>query len=152
MKTYEGMELILPYPENWTVSEERQGDWVDSVLLESPDSAFLSINRYPSSTATDEILERALQAMKAEYDSVESEDLAFDLGDGESFGCELRFYVLDLLVCSRLLSFQVEPFSYLVQVQAEDRDFDRLRPVVHAMLCRAIASLDEKIDVSELPL
>ncbi len=47
LKSYQGMDLEIPYPDSWMVSEEKQNDWVDAVTLESPESSFLSINRYP---------------------------------------------------------------------------------------------------------
>lgn len=151
LKTYQGMELEIPYPDNWTVSEVEEEGWVESVLLESPDSSFVSINRYPKDVLPEEVLQQACDAMAAEYEDIEQEDLAFDIGDTDSFGCELRFYLLDLLVVSRLLAFTIGPYSYLVQLQAEDRDFERLRSVFHAMLTKTLQSLDATIDLAELP-
>ncbi len=151
LKSYQGMDLEIPYPDSWMVSEEKQNDWVDAVTLESPESSFLSINRYPKSDAPEEILDQACKAMSAEYEEVEQEDLAFDIGDSDSFGCDLRFYCLDLLVVSRLLAFRLGRHSYLVQMQAEDREFERLRPVFHAMLTKALQSLDPDVSLEELP-
>ncbi len=145
------MDLEFPYPESWSVSEDKQQEWVDAVLVESPDSAFLSINRYPKTDLPEEILEQACQAMANEYEEIEQEDLLFDLGDGDSFGVDLRFYVLDLIVVSRLLAFTIGRYSYLIQMQAEDRDFERLRSVFHAMVTKAIQSLDDQISIEELP-
>lgn len=151
MRTYEGMDLVLPYPDTWTVTEEKTDEWSESVFIESPASAFLSINRYPESAEPDVILDEAYSAMTDEYDELEREDLAFDIGDGESYGCELRFYYLDLLIVSRLMAFRIAERSLLIQIQAEDRDFEGLRPVFHAMLVAGIKSLDPDFDVDELP-
>ncbi len=148
---YRGMDFEMPYPETWRFTEEKQGEWVDSVTFESPDSAFIYIQRFGPGIATDEILQNAIDGMKREYDEIEQEDLDFDLGGDECFGCDLTFYLLDLLVVSRLLALQFGRSTFLIQFQAEDRDFDRLRDVVHAMLAKALQSIDADLNVAALP-
>ena len=148
---YRGMDFEMPYPETWRFTEEKQGEWVDSVTFESPDSAFIYIQRFGPGIATDEILQNAIDGMKREYDEIEQEDLDFDLGGDESYGCDLTFYLLDLLVVSRLLALQIDRHAFLIQFQAEDRDFDRLRDVVHAMLAKALQSIDAELNVAALP-
>lgn len=148
---YHGMDLEMPYPENWQFSEEKQGEWVDSVTFESPDSAFVFIQRFSGRESPDAVLQSAIDGMTQEYDEIEQEDLDFDLGEHESFGCDLSFYLLDLLVISRLLAVQLGRYTYLIQFQAEDRDFERLRIVVRAMLVKALESIDAQLDTSGLP-
>lgn len=151
MSTYEGLGLSLPYPENWKVTEEKDGELTDSIYLESPKTAFLSITRYQVLAGPDAIVEEAVASMRSEYEEIECEDLLFDIGEDESFGCDLRFYCLDLLIVSRLIAFQADQRSFLIQFQAEDREFEGLRLVIHAMLVTAFKSLAPDLPWDELP-
>jgi hypothetical protein len=95
-KTYQGLGMSFHYPDNWRIVEMAEDPLaIDAVSFESPETAVLHISRYPASREPDQLLEEAVRSMREEFDEVEQEDLLFDLGDSESFGCELTFFVLD---------------------------------------------------------
>jgi hypothetical protein len=87
------------------------------------------------------VLEEALPAMKAEYDDVESYEVPSGLTIADSRGMEANFYCLDLLITSRLVAFTVKPYTYLLQMQAEDRTFEKLDLVFQAMQTSILRSL-----------
>jgi hypothetical protein len=151
-KTFQGLGMSFHYPDNWRIVEMAEDPQaIDAVSFESPETAVLHISRYPASREPDQLLEDAVRSMREEFDEVEQEDLLFDLGDSESFGCDLTFFVLDLIVTSRLLSFQLGEHTYLVQMQAEDREFEKHRGLLRAMVLHGLQTLPGHPSLEEFP-
>ncbi len=72
--------------------------------------------------------------MKTDYGEVELEELPLPEMPGVARLVEFRFYYLDLLVISRLLILERGGKTYVIQMQAESRDFDRNEMVFDAIL------------------
>lgn len=160
-KVYRGLGLACTYPENWQLSEETVAEHADQSTvvgfnLQSPTSAFMSVYRYPRSVSPDEAIEEATKAIAADYEGIELSSFAperellhVDLAPSQpknnvpnaSRGTDLNFYYLDLLITVRLISFQFAQHTFLVQFQAEDRDFTSMERVFQAMLITMIQSL-----------
>jgi len=128
---FEGFGIALLYPDSWILDSEVAGD---SVSIESPDGAFLTIAKCENATHAQEVLVRARAAMQDEYEEVECESIVKQLNGLTLTGEVLRFVYLDLIITSQLLLLTHEETIYFVQTQAEDRDHDRLLPVFDAML------------------
>ncbi len=137
------MGLSIPYPENWMVSNDGSDKDTDSVFIESPNTAFLSVSLYDDSTEPLQAIERAMEAMQSEYEDIEYEDIEVDLELVDIKARELRFYFLDLVVVSRLIAFRVGQTTYLVQQQAEDREFGELELVFFAMMFGMAKAINE---------
>jgi hypothetical protein len=147
-KVYQGIGLSCMYPENWRVSEDTEpGGRTTGFMIESPNSAFMTVSEYPWNVAPREAIDSAKVAMEAEYDNCEFEPFSPTLlVNGKAIeDCragDVRFYFLDLLVVSRLIAFTVRKTTYLIQIQAEDRDFDSLEKVFQAMIVSMLNSLE----------
>ncbi|MFN7875064.1 MAG: hypothetical protein ACK5PB_07105 [Pirellula sp.] len=147
-KVYQGLGLSCMYPENWKLSEDSSPSGSPTAfMIESPTSAFMTVSVFPWNVAPRETIENAREAMEAEYPESEFEAFEPNLqlrGEpiADARAGDVRFYYLDLLVISRLISFTVEKKTYLVQIQAEDRDFDKLEQVFQAMLVSMLKSLE----------
>jgi len=128
---YDGLGVSVMYPDGWKIEEDSTEE--DSVSFESPLGAFLTITRYPTLNFA-EAVEKAHQVMLAEYDEVESEDSSRTIAEREFEVVALRFVYLDFLIVSELFSFLLNGATYLVQIQGEDRDIEKLQPVFQAML------------------
>ena len=128
---YHGLGVSVMYPDGWKIEED--GTEENSVSFESPLGAFLTITRYPELNFSDAV-EKAQQVMLAEYDEVEAEELSRTIADREFKVTALRFVYLDFLVVAELFSFRLGGSTYLVQIQGEDRDVEKLLPVFQAML------------------
>ncbi len=153
-----------------TVAEHADQSTVVGFNLQSPTSAFMSVYRYPRSVSPDEAIEEATKAIAADYEGIELSSFAperellhVDLAPSQpksapsqpksapsqpksnvpnaSRGTDLNFYYLDLLITVRLISFQFAQHTFLVQFQAEDRDFTSMERVFQAMLITMIQSL-----------
>ncbi len=146
-KVYSGLGFQCMYPENWSVIEDATDEGkVSSFTMESPTSAFMTVSEYPWSVPPREALEQSSDAMQEEYEEVEEELYVPSLslrGEpmNECYGLDLRFYYLDLLVVSRFVAFTMDHRTFLVQIQAESRDFDLLEKVFEAMLVSMLQSV-----------
>ncbi len=86
------------------------------------------------------MLDEAAAAMNAEYEDVESEPYQVDIAGHQYAGLIQRFYYLDLLVASKLLTIKTDDQLYLVQIQGEDRDMDQQSMVFDAILTSMLRS------------
>ena len=147
IKTYQGLGLSCMYPENWTLTEDTDGGRVVGFTVESPTFAFMTVTEYSWTVSPREALEQAQDIMKSEYDNIEYDEIDPELEfDGQpladSRASDANFYYLDLLVFSRFVSFTVDRKTFLVQIQAEDRDFESLELVFKAMLISMLKSIN----------
>lgn len=132
--TFEEYGVRFLYPDNWEIAERSADDESVGVTIESPGGAFFSLHRYRNQSLPDHLLRQAADAMREEYEELESESYEDpDALPGES-GSELRFYYLDLLITARILVIPDADDLLLVQMQGENRDFDQQARVFDAML------------------
>ena len=139
---FEGFGIAFLYPDSWTLESDSEAT---SVSVESPDGAFFTVTRFENTIDADAAIERGVSAMRQEYDEVENEVLDKTLAGLRLEGSLLRFVFLDLIIASQLLAIAHGGGTYLVQIQAEDRDHERLLPVFDAMLtslCQHLAGSD----------
>ncbi len=128
---YEGMGFSLLYPETWKVEEE---SGTSAVTLESPEGAFMTVTRFTDTQDPQSAIESAQRTMEEEYEEVETEANSKQFGAQTLTGITQRFIYLDLIVTSQLLAFVNSGSTYLIQIQGEDRDLERLEQVFDAIL------------------
>jgi hypothetical protein len=130
---FENFGIKFLYPENWQLSEEGGDDWPKVVNVQSPDGAFLSIYVYQSDANLPELVLEAVEAMRAEYEDLEAEEILEP--DDADYGYNLDFYCLDLVVTTQIRGVQLPDCAVVWQAQAESRDFDR-----HELVFKAITT------------
>jgi len=145
-KIYEGFGVSCMYPENWSLTEDTDEGRVVGFTIESPTTAFMTVTQYAWTVAPREALEQAQDIMKSEYDNLEYDEVDPELElDGQpladSRAGDAHFYYLDLLVVSKFVAFTVDRKTFLVQIQAEDRDYQELELVFKAMMISMLKSL-----------
>lgn len=143
-KQYSGMGLSFLYPDSWTATEEGQGERGSGVILESPGGSFLSITALSGDLEPEEVVQEAADAMNAEYEDIESEPLTVQIADQDFHGMIQRFYYLDFVIVSKLITVPVDDHLYLVQIQGEDRDMDQQSLVFEAVLTSMLRSLSNQ--------
>ena len=148
-KIYEGLGLKCLYPENWNLIEDSENGTAVSFTLESPSSAFMTVSEFPQAVSPETAVEQCVDTMRQEYEGIEEDpyepNLQFQGSPLESVhALDLRFYYLDLLVISRLIAFRTGNRVFLIQIQSEDRDFETLEQVFHAMT----DSMDQSLESS----
>ncbi|RMF37163.1 MAG: hypothetical protein D6753_18095 [Planctomycetota bacterium] len=133
-RTYHGLGLQFLYPENWRVDESE----ALSVTLETPEGAFLSITRLPDASHFESAMAQIRRAMEAEYEGIESEPLQKSFGAHTADGFTQRFFYLDLLVTSHVLSIARDHQAWVLHYQAEDRDMEALGRVFDAIVAQIV--------------
>ncbi len=131
--TYDRSGIQFIYPENWQVTDDTEDVIPRTIVLESPTSAFWSIDIHPFSVGTDELLETFVQAMNEEYPDIESQLVKETIEGREAVGYDLTFYCLDFVVATKVRAFQEGHATYLLTYQGEDRDFEKLEIVFQAI-------------------
>lgn len=134
--SFSGFGVEFLYPENWKIHEAQDPEMGDipGVMLETPEGAFFSLNRYAGIDDSAAVIDQALEAMREEYQEMEVREYDDPLAAAKDSALELDFYYLDLLITARLLAIRDRGDVLLVQIQGESRDFDKLEPVFSAML------------------
>ncbi len=125
--------LRFQYPENWTLETDSATPGRQSVSVYSPGGGFWSISAHSSDAVPAKLASTAVDAMKREYDELDSEPANEEIDGVKLTGFDLNFYCLDLTNTARIRAFHNQRGSYLVICQAEDREFDQLSDVFQAM-------------------
>ncbi len=125
--------IAFQYPESWKLTrEEREEGWI--VEIQSPGPAFLLVTFDPETPEIETMAQTALDAMKAEYDSLEFEETYETFAGQPSFGHEMRFFSFDLTNTCWTRSFYIEQGTVLIFWQANDLELESFEPVVQAIL------------------
>ena len=132
--SFESFGIKFLYPENWTLVERSEDESQEGVTLELPCGGFFTIEREREGQIEEEIIEELSDAFEQEYEEIEREDIELENAGSGEHAVEFRFYYLDLLVISRAVILHTDDSKYLIQMQAESRDFDANEMVFSAIL------------------
>ncbi len=132
--TFESLGLKFLYPDNWTVSDRLADEGIEGVTFDLPTGGFFSIERARGISSNDELIDEVEATIAKEYGEVERENVdGAELLDGER-AIDFRFYYLDLIIVSRLMIVRIHDLKFVMQMQAESRDFDANELVFAAIL------------------
>mgnify|MGYP001816564471 FL=1 len=132
--TFSSFGIQFLYPENWIVAEREKDSGTVGVTLELPTGGFFSIERELQGMLDEELIEEVSDTIETEYEEVEREEISLEGAGRDERTVDFRFYYLDLLIISRLVLITIGDFRYLIQFQAESRDFDANELVLAAIL------------------
>ena len=132
--SFESFGIKFLYPDNWVEVERAEDEGKDGVTLELPTGGFFTIEREHEGQIDEEIIEELSEAFEQEYEQVERENIVLQDASPNERAVEFRFYYLDLLVISRAVILHIDESTYLIQMQAESRDFDTNEMVFSAIL------------------
>ena len=130
---YENLGVSFLYPENWEIVDQEADDWPRGVSVQSPEGGYWELKIYPSQVDRDQLNDEVLAAMRQEYSELESDAVSDNIVDFPAVGYNLTFFCLDLLVMSQIRSLHVDGKTYLLTYQAENREFEREKPVFEAI-------------------
>ena len=131
--TYDRDGIRFQYPENWELDEDPKTGFPRTISLTAADGAFWSACFYMTDQPLKELQHQYVEALEAEYEDLEIDDVEFPLADETILATDFQFYCLDFLVHSRLIVTELGRFHVLISWQAEDRDFDKLEDVFKAI-------------------
>ena len=132
--TFDSFGIQFLYPDNWTIVDRDEDEGSDGVTMELPTGGFFSIDREQQGILEEELIEEISQAFQEEYEDLERESIALDDSGDDERVVDFRFYYLDLLIISRLILITIGDQRFVIQFQAESRDFDKNEMVLAAIL------------------
>jgi hypothetical protein len=138
--SFESFGIRFLYPENWTPLHRADTEQSDGVTLELPSGGFFSIERERDGQLFNQLIEEIAESFEKDYGEVEREVIPAKASSGIQQSVEFRFYYLDLLIISRILDVDVRGTSFIIQIQAESRDFDQNEKVFDAILQQLTAA------------
>ena len=132
MREFHQDGLTFRYPFNWSLDrEDMEGGW--TVLVQSPGTAFVVVSFDPNLPTTEEMVEVALEALRADYPDLESEPRVETLAGQMAVGHDVRFFSLDLTNTAWLRCFYTDAGTVLVLCQSSDLDLEQNEPVLRAV-------------------
>jgi hypothetical protein len=124
------------YPENWQMDrQDTDAGW--TVSVQSPGTAFLLVSYDADMPEADLMADTALEALRSEYPSLESDKAVESLAGQPAVGHDVQFFSFDLTNTGWLRSFYSGSGTVLVMWQANDLELDRVGPVLRA-ICASI--------------
>ena len=130
---FKKLGISFLYPDNWVLDEEDALAGHKSVTVYSPGGAFWTVSVHPPSADPERLAKAATEAMKEEYEDLETQQSQETIAGRELLGYDLAFYCLDLTNTASVRCFRTNRATYTVYSQAEDREFESVRPVFLAM-------------------
>ncbi len=145
---YDKLGIRFQYPENWLLDESEapqgevsfdelmevpEGEGGQSVTVFSPNGAFWTLVMHPQQAELDRLGDAVITAMRQEYDELDVEPVRESVDGWELQGFNLNFFCLDLTNTTWIRVGRKPDASFVLLCQAEDREFQRVRPVFQAM-------------------
>lgn len=131
---FDRLGISFQYPENWLLEESSAIADAHTVSLESPGGGFWSVTFWPLPVDPKYVAEEALSAMKEDYDDLEFVPIEEAVAGFPLLGFDLNFVYLDMTSTSCIRAANTPAGTYLLQYQAEDREFEEVGPVFQAMI------------------
>jgi hypothetical protein len=126
----DGIQFL--YPENWELQrEEADNGW--TVSLQSPETAFWMLSFDADMPEMELMAQAALDALRGEYEDLESEECVESVAGQPAVGHDVRFFSLDLTNTCWIRSFYTEQGTVLVMWQSNDLELERHEPVLRAI-------------------
>jgi hypothetical protein len=132
MKQFHEDGVTFRYPANWQLDREQtENGW--TVLVQSPDTAFVVVSYDPNLPTTEEMAATALEALREEYPELESEPHVDTLAGQMAVGHDVRFFSLDLTNTCWIRSFYSDAGTVLVLCQSTDLELEQNEPLLRAI-------------------
>ncbi|MFO0809694.1 MAG: hypothetical protein U0746_13800 [Gemmataceae bacterium] len=121
------------YPDNWAIERtDHDAGW--AVTIQGPDTAFLTIAFRDDETDPAAVADAAVQALRDEYPSLETEPAVESIAGSPAVGYDARFLSLDLPVTAQVRALSCIGGSLLVLTQVAELDSAKCGPVLAAIL------------------
>jgi hypothetical protein len=130
---YENLGVRFLYPENWSITDEQDGDWPQSVTLQSQDTGFWSLHVYPPGEDLKPIVKELIAAIQEEFRDIEVLPAKETFGETPTTGVDLAFFYLDLLVEAKIRCLRTPSATLVWLYQAESREFEAIEAVFQAI-------------------
>jgi hypothetical protein len=135
IQTFERDGIRFQYPGNWTVEategEPGEGGW--TVSVQSPETAFLLVSLRPDADDPAQLADQTLEALRAEYQELDSENVVETLAGAVAIGHDVDFLTVDTPITCRTRCLDTSAGPLLVMAQTSEYDRPRNDPVLRAI-------------------
>jgi hypothetical protein len=129
---YEADGVSFDYPDDWKLDREESADgW--TVQLQSAGTAFLTLTYDCSGATADEIATAALDALKAEYPTLEVQAQVDSLAGQMAVGHDIQFFSLDLTNTCWTRSIYSSEGVLLLLCQCNDLELEQYEPILRGI-------------------
>jgi hypothetical protein len=142
---FDKLGVSFAFPDNWTV-EEQPVDGADSVTVSSPGGAFWWLAVHAARPPVADMVRAVVAGLRDEYAGADVEAVEEELAGRDLIGYDVNFYCLDLTTTAQIRGFQTGQATYVMLWQAEDREFELVRPVFEAITASLIRTAGEATD------
>ena len=132
MKQFDRDGIHFSYPESWKLECE-DGDHGWTVLVQSPETAFMLLSYDTDSPEPEQMAETALEALREDYPDLEVEPQSGSLAKQPAFGHDIRFFSFDLTNTCWTRSAFTPGGTILAMCQLTDEETERYEPLLRAM-------------------
>ncbi len=135
---YDKSGLHLAYPENWTLEETSDTSASEEepkvqLTISSPNTAFWTLALFRGLHDLPGIVEQVIGALLAEYPDLEQSPIEESIAGQTLVGQEVNFMCLDLTNTARVRACHRDGTTLLLFSQSEDRELERVGPVLEAI-------------------
>ncbi|MFM8272568.1 MAG: hypothetical protein ACKODX_09570 [Gemmata sp.] len=143
MRTFERERIAIRYPDTWTVEEAEDaetGGW--TVAVQSPETAFFMMSLQPEARDPGDLADQSLDALKAEYAELDSEEVVEPICGQPAVGFNADFLTVDTATTCRVRCLDTFAGPLVLLAQVSDYDRERNDPVLLAI----VNSLNVEVD------
>ena len=139
--TFERNGVRFQYPPGWQLEVESEGDdgWTASV--QGPGTAFLVVSFCPGVEDPSEVVDAAVEGLRADYPELDAEDAVDTIAGQPSIGADVNFSHFDLTNTCWIRAVPTGEGSVLVMGQCTDEELDEQGAALKGIM--ATLTIDE---------
>jgi hypothetical protein len=135
-QTFERDGIRFTYPKGWVLeTETEEGAWTAS--LQGPGTAFLVFSYLPGVDDPSELVETAVEGLRADYPELDAEDAVDTLAGQPAIGADVSFVHFDLINTCWVRAVPARDGALLVLAQCTDEELadlgDALKDVMASL-------------------
>jgi len=132
-ETFELSGVRFQYPKVWELELEKEGEsW--TVSLQGPGTAFLVVSFVPDVEDPTELVDAAVEGLRAEYPELEAEDAVDTMAGQPAMGADVRFEHFDLTNTCWIRSVPAINGAVLVLSQCTDNELAKQGEVLKQIM------------------
>ena len=132
--TFQRDGVRFTYPPDWQLETETEGDDGWTASLQGPGTAFLVVSYCPGVDDPSEVVDAAVEGLRADYPDLDAEDAMDTIGGQPAVGADVNFSHLDLTNTCWIRALQAADGSILVMAQCTDEELDDQGAVLKSIM------------------
>ena len=124
--------LKIPLPDNWEFEETTDDEKFTASLFGS-DTSFWTVSVFFSAPDPEHVIDQALNALREEYDDLQSFPAEETVCDHETVAFDAEFVCLEWTTTAHLRCFRHGEVTLLIYYQGTDHELEESRSVLSAI-------------------